>query len=168
VQICSAQRGDFSAEPKIHHTVLCVLAAATGVHIATKLVQGDQKVSTHLITIQRLDWLATGLPHKHLGLYCVDPLCAACVCFPPSTPGAPAPLRACGPLMEEPQTVSGRTEPSISEEEKRRARSDRSNFVLSIRLPRNRKRSFTCRKSTTRDPQPKPPPLQWVPGISRG
>jgi hypothetical protein len=101
----------------------------------------------------RLDWLATGLPHKHLGLYCVDPLCAACFCFPTSTTGAPAPLRACGPLMEEPRTVSGRTEPSISKEKKRRARNDRPNFVLSIRLPRNRKRSFMCRKSATRDPQ---------------
>jgi hypothetical protein len=48
---------------------------------------------------------------------------------------------------------SGRAEPSISEEGKLRARNCRLNFVLTIRLPRNHKRSLTCRKSATRDPQ---------------
>jgi hypothetical protein len=48
---------------------------------------------------------------------------------------------------------SGRVEPPISEEGKLRARNGRLNFVLSIRLPGNRKRFLTCRKSATRDPQ---------------
>jgi hypothetical protein len=42
---------------------------------------------------------------------------------------------------------SGQAEPSISEERKLRARNGTLNFVLTIRLPRNRKRFLTSRKS---------------------
>jgi hypothetical protein len=66
---------------------------------------------------RHIDWHATGLPHKHLGLYCVDPLCAACVCFPPSTTEAPAPLRACGPLVEEPRTARAEQSPLLARKE---------------------------------------------------
>jgi hypothetical protein len=96
---------------------------------------------------------ATGRTRKHLGLTCIDPLCAGCVCFPPSSTGAPVPLLACGPLVGGALNRSERTEPSISEEGKLRARNGRLNFTLSIRLPRNHKGFLTCRKSTTRVPQ---------------
>jgi hypothetical protein len=66
----------------------------------------------HLVDV---DWLATELPHKH----CIASalLCAACVCFPPSTTGAPAPLRACGPLMEEPRTARAEQSPLLARKE---------------------------------------------------
>jgi hypothetical protein len=71
-------------------------------------------------------------------------------------PRGRAPNRSCRsvrPSRGRAPNRSGRTEPSISEEGKLRARNGRLNYVLSIRLPRNRKRFLTCRKSTTRDPQ---------------
>jgi hypothetical protein len=46
-----------------------------------------------------------------------DLLCAACVRFPPSSTGAPVPLRACGLIVGETKNRSDGTEPSISEEE---------------------------------------------------
>jgi hypothetical protein len=51
---------------------------------------------------------------------------------------------------------SDRTEPSITEEGKLRARNGRLNFALSIRLPRNRKEFLTFRKSTTHSFTPLP------------
>jgi hypothetical protein len=62
-----------------------------------------------------------------------------------------APLRACGLLKEEPRIASA--ELSISKEGTFRARNGRLNFVLTIRLRRNRKRFLTYRTSATRDPQ---------------
>jgi hypothetical protein len=131
----------------------------------------------------RLDWLVTGRTRKHLGLNCIRPfvrrLCLFSSVFYRGTRTAPsvrlphgrapnrsgqsvrpprgrAPNRS-GRSMRPPRgrapNRSSRTEPSISEEGKLRARNGRLNFVLSIRLPRNRKRFLTCRKYTTRDPQ---------------
>jgi hypothetical protein len=111
---------------------------------------------------------ATGRPRTHLGLTCSRPCVRRLCVFVSVIYRAPVPLPACGLLVGEPRTAqagsvrpsrgrapnrSGRMEPSISEEGKLRARNGRLNFVLSIRLPRNRKRFLTCRKSTTRDPQ---------------
>jgi hypothetical protein len=97
-----------------------------------------------------LDWLATGRTRKHLGLCCIRPfvrrLCLFSSVIYRGTHIAPSvrPSRGRAPIR------SGRTEPSISEEGKLRARNGRLNFALSIRLPRNRKGFLTCRKSTTR------------------
>jgi hypothetical protein len=130
-----------------------------------------------------LDWLVTGRTRKHLGLYCIRPfvhrLCLFSSVIYRGTRTAPsvraprgrapnrsgrsvrpsrgrAPNRSgqsVRPSRRRAPNRSGRTEPSISKEGKLRARNDRLNFALSIKLPRNRKGFLTCRKSTTRDPQ---------------
>jgi hypothetical protein len=116
-----------------------------------------------------IDWLATGRTRKHLGFYCIPPfvrrLCLFSTVIYRGTRTAPSVRPPCGkapyrsglsvrPSRGRAPNRSGRTEPSISEEGKLRARNGGLNFVLSIRLPRNRKRFLTCRKSTTRVPQP--------------
>jgi hypothetical protein len=130
-----------------------------------------------------LDWLATGRTRKHLGLYCIRTfvrhLCLFSSVIYRGTrtamsvrpPRGRAPIRSgqsvrpsrgrapnrsgwsVRPSRGRASNRSGKTEPSISKEGKLRARNGRLNFVLLIRLPRNRKRFLTCRKSTTRDPQ---------------
>jgi hypothetical protein len=122
-------------------------------HRKKNLEVATHNIQPKLDTAKGMTGIATGRTRKHLGLHSIDPLCAACVCFPPSSTGAPVPLRACGRLMGGAPNRSGRTEPYISEERKLRARNGRLNFTLSIRLPRNRRGFLTCRKSTTRDPQ---------------
>jgi hypothetical protein len=68
--------------------------------------------------------------------------------------GGPEPLQACGPLSRGRTTnCSGRTEPSISEGEKLRARNGRLLWPCRSDFHENRKGFFTCRKVTTRDPQ---------------
>jgi hypothetical protein len=120
-----------------------------------------------------LDWLETWRTRKHLGLYCIRPFVRRLCLFSsviyrgtrttPSVrlprgraPNRSGPKRAAsscespeplGPkrvaLSWESPKPLGPTEPSISEEGKLRARNDRLNFALSIRLPRNRKGFLT-------------------------
>jgi hypothetical protein len=99
------------------------------------------------ISVRDLDWLATGRTRKHFGLNCFRPFVRRlCLALPWESPEPLRPKRTALPW-------EGRMEPSISEEGKLRARNGRLNFVLSIRLPRNRKAFLMCRKYTTRDPQ---------------
>jgi hypothetical protein len=99
-----------------------------------------------------LDWLATGRTRKHLGLYLIRPIVRRLCLFSSVIYSGTRTAPSVRPSRGRAPNRSGRTESSISEEGKLRARNGRLNFVLWIRLPRNRKRFLTCRKSTTRDP----------------
>jgi hypothetical protein len=128
-----------------------------------------------------LEFLATGKPRKHLGLRLLDPLCAACVYFPPSSsegsiPTEPAAPHRGAPNRSECATISWWMAPNHSERAARSlaggprtARAERSPLLareesvgremagyfglVGHDFHRNRKGSFTCRKYTTRDPQ---------------
>jgi hypothetical protein len=125
-------------------------------------------ICTYLLGIVHLDWLATGKTRKNLGLNCIGPFVRRLCLFssviyrgtrtapsvrPPRGRASNRSGRSVRPPRGRAPNRSGRMEPSISEEGKLRARNDQLNFVLSIRLPRNRKRFLTCRKSPTRDSQ---------------
>jgi hypothetical protein len=77
-----------------------------------------------------IDWLATGRTRKHLGLNCIQPFVRRlCVCFPPSSTGAPAPLRACGLLVGEPRTAQAEVcSPRVGEP--RTTRAERSPLLV--------------------------------------
>jgi hypothetical protein len=106
----------------------------------------------------------------------LDPLCAACVCIPPSSlrasiptePAAPAggpePLRVCGHLVDGPEPLRAcgplpRGEPRIARAERSPLLAREESFGREMAgyfghdFHGNRKGSFTCRKYPTRNPQ---------------
>jgi hypothetical protein len=109
-----------------------------------------------------IDWLATGRTRKHLGLNCIRPfvhhLCLFSSIIYRGTHTAPS-MRP--PHGRAPNRSGRSVRPSCGRAPNRSGRRKASgekwptelNFVLSIRLPRNRKRFLTGRKSTTRGPQ---------------
>jgi hypothetical protein len=124
----------------------------TFIHKEPKAMPGFRFCECALYDVREIEieFLATGKTHKHLGLKLFDPLCAACVCFLPSSSGAPVPtesvaprwrapnrservslllespepLRACGPFVGEPRTPRAERSP-LSEGGKLRARNGR-------------------------------------------
>jgi hypothetical protein len=105
------------------------------------------------MSLRDLVWLVTGRTRKHLGLFRIRPFVRRLCLFSSVIYRGNRTAPSVRPSRGRAPNRSGRTEPSISEEVKLRARNDQLNFTLSIRLPRNRKRFLTCRKYTTRDPQ---------------
>jgi hypothetical protein len=91
--------------------VMCTSAVCWVLHKQTVLLG---RLTLRLLNyVDRLA-LRPGKPVSTYVFICIDPLCAACVCFPPSSTGAPVPIRACGPLVGEPRTARAERSPLLA------------------------------------------------------
>jgi hypothetical protein len=57
----------------IRSTDVWTMDTSEAAHTQRLCISQTQMNKEEMLHHQLVDWLATGLPHKHLGLYCVDP-----------------------------------------------------------------------------------------------